>query len=394
MGKYVKNIICQKWPINPKTGYQSRDLYFSSQFRFMKTRFLIFFILAATSFSFSQSQKTENLVVVVLDGMRWQEVFGGADSVLINIPAFTKNKIQVQNRFWDVDFKVRREKLFPFLWKTVGVQGQIYGNRYLQNFVNVSNPFQMTYPGFSEMLTGYADPAISSNKLVISKSQNVLEFINQQKGFEGKVALFATSDLFPYLMDREHSKVYINADSDSLAFNSREFRLLNEMQQLSAKPTTERPDLLTYFAAREYVKAYKPRVLYLALGETDAFAHAGNYDQYLETARAEDNMISELWKLIQSIPQYTDKTTLLLTCDHGRGDAVKQQWTTHGPQIKDSGQIWIAAMGPDTKPGSGLVEKGQLYQAQLASTMAAVLGFNYQPKTHQAMTPIFSVFRK
>ena len=360
----------------------------------MKASFLVFFLLLSGNLCFSQSQKTENLVVVVLDGMRWQEVFAGADSALINNPKFTKNKTRIEKRFWDNDFKLRRERLFPFLWQTIGAQGQMYGNRYLQNFVNVSNPFQFTYPGFSEMLTGYADPSISSNRLVVSKSQNVLEFINQQKGFEGKVALFATSDLFPFLMDRKNSKVYVNSDTDSLAFNSKEFRLLNEMQQLSSKPTTERPDLLTYFAAREYVKVYKPKVLYLALGETDAFAHEGNYDQYLETAKAEDRMISELWNLLQSIPQYKNKTTLLITCDHGRGDLIKEQWIGHGPQIKDSGQIWIAAMGPDTKPAPAFTEKGQLYQAQLASTMAAVLGFQFKPETHQAMTPIFSIFRK
>ncbi len=359
-----------------------------------KIFFTSIFLLALSVHSFGQSRQTENLVVVVLDGMRWQEVFGGADSTLINNPAFTKYKNRVQTKFWASDFKLRREKLFPFLWKTVAAQGQMLGNRYLQNFVNVSNPYQFTYPGFSEMLTGYADPAISSNRPVISKSQNVLEFINKQKGYEGKVALFATSDLFPYLMDRQNSKVYINADSDSLAFSSKEFRLINEMQQLTVKPTRERPDLLTYFAAREYIKAYRPRVLYLALGETDAYAHEGNYDLYLETARAEDKMISELWNLIQSIPQYKNKTTLLLTCDHGRGDIVKEQWKHHGPQIKDSGQIWIAAIGPDTKAQGPFVEKGQLYQAQLASTMAALLGFNFKPETHEAMTPIFSIFRK
>ena len=349
---------------------------------------------AIPTFSFSQKPKTENVVVVVLDGLRWQEIFAGADSALINRPAFTKSKAKIDKKFWDNDFKVRREKLFPFLWKTMAKQGQLYGNRYLQNFADVANPFQMTYPGFSEMLTGYADPAISSNRLVTSKSQNVLEFINKQKGYEGKVAVFATSDLFPALMDRDNSQVYINADSDSLAFGSAEFQLLNEMQRLTSKPTTERPDLLTYFAAREYVKAFQPKVLFLALGETDAFAHDGNYDQYLHTAYAQDKMISELWNLIQSIPQYKNKTTLLITCDHGRGDIIKNQWTSHGPQIKDSGQVWIAAMGPDTKPQGIFIEKGRYYLAQLATTTAALLGFDFKPETHQAMTPIFSIFRK
>lgn len=357
----------------------------------MKNLLLPIFLILSITVSFSQLRKTDNLIIVVLDGMRWQEIFGGADSVLINNPFFTKDKNRVQKQFWDHDHIKRREMLLPFLWKTIGINGQIYGNRNLQNEVNVSNPFQMTYPGFSEMLTGYADPAISSNRLVVSKSDNVLEFINKQKGYQNKVAVFATSDLFPFLLDRKNSKLYINSDTDTLNFNSSEFHLLNEMQKLTTKPTTERPDLLTYFSAKEYLKVYKPRLLYLALGETDAFAHQGNYDQYLETAKAEDNMISELWKLVQSIPQYKNKTTLILTCDHGRGDLIKEQWTSHGPKIQDSGQIWIAALGPDTKVLGEVKTPEKIFQAQLAATMAAVLGFTYQPKSHEAMKPILTI---
>ncbi|WP_159471806.1 alkaline phosphatase family protein [Dyadobacter sp. 3J3] len=358
----------------------------------MKKLLLLLFLFLPFTNALSQSRKAENLIVVVLDGMRWQEIFAGADSAIINNPLFTKDKKQVQKQFWDSDPVKRREMLFPFLWEIIATNGQVYGNRNLKNEVNVSNPFQMTYPGFSEMLTGYADPAISSNKLVVSKSENVLEFINKQKGYEKKVAVFATSDLFPFLLDRQNSKLFINSDTDTLNFTSKESKLLNEMQKLTTKPTTERPDILTYFAAKEYLKVFKPKVLYLAFGETDAFAHQGNYDQYLETAKAEDNMIAELWKLVQSIPQYKNKTTLILTCDHGRGDLIKEQWTSHGSKIRDSGQIWIAAIGPDTKALGEVKMAGNLFQAQLAATMAAVLGFKYQPKTHEAMKPIFSIF--
>jgi hypothetical protein len=50
------------------------------------------------------------------------------------------------------------------------------------------------------------------------------------------------------------------------------------------------------------------------------------YDQYIGSAHAEDAMIADLWKLLQSMPQYKDKTSLLITCDHGRGDKVKSDW--------------------------------------------------------------------
>jgi len=354
----------------------------------MKFLFYSLYFLIFTCEAHAQKDKAENLIVIVLDGMRWQEVFTGADSLLVNDTTFTKNKKRIIQKFWDSDPGRRRKKLFPFLWETIAQQGQLYGNRLLGNKVNVSNPFQLTYPGFSEMITGYVDSAITSNKLVTSHSENVLEFINQQKGFKGKVAVFSTSDLFPYLLNRQNSRLYINADTDTFTVAGPSLRLLNQMQRLSNKPTTERPDLLTYFAASEYLEVYRPRLLYLALGETDAFAHAGNYDQYLETAFTEDNMIKELWNTVQSLPQYENKTAILITCDHGRGDKIKTQWKQHGPDIKDSGEIWLAAMGPGIRPIGEMKDIAQSYQAQLATTMASILGYNFIPATHKVMSPI------
>lgn len=156
-------------------------------------------------------------------------------------------------------------------------------------------------------------------------------------------------------------------------------QLLNDMQSLSAKPTGERPDLLTYFAAREYLKTAHPKVLYVALGETDAYAHEGSYDQYIGTAHAEDGMIANLWNQLQSMPDYKDQTTMILTCDHGRGSRIKKDWKDHGVNIPESGEIWIAVIGPDTSPKGEIHEKTQLWQGQLAATMAAFLGMSYQP---------------
>ena len=147
----------------------------------------------------------------------------------------------------------------------------------------------------------------------------------------------------------------------------------------TAKPLGVRPDLLTYFAAREYLKTYHPRVLYIAFDETDDFAHAGLYDQYLKSAHAEDAMIADLWKIIQENPDYRDKTTLLITCDHGRGDQIKEQWTDHGEKIADAGQIWIAVIGPDTKPSGIVKTPSPIYQKQIAPTLAELLGFKFFP---------------
>src|SRR5580692_10238064 len=106
----------------------------------MKYFFLYLFILHAFSAS-SQSHKTENIIIVTLDGMRWQEIFGGVDSSLLNNPKYTHEKKRISELLWSDDTGERRKKLLPFLWTTVAQQGQLYGNRDIGNEVNNANPY-------------------------------------------------------------------------------------------------------------------------------------------------------------------------------------------------------------------------------------------------------------
>lgn len=348
---------------------------------------LCFMVFSAQSFSQQKSKvqeqskkvkrKTENIVMIAMDGMRWQEIFTGVDTNIIHNSKFTKDPTDLEKKFWDVDVVERRKKLMPFFWTTLAEKGQLYGNREYGNNVDVANPYKMTYPGFSETVTGNPDTAIRSNKLVRNENINVLEFINQQKGYEGKVATFSTSDLFPFLLNKWRNGLIVNSDEDSLPFNTPQMQMLNDMQRLSAKPIGERQDLLTYFAGREYLKTYRPKVLYIPMGETDAFAHKGLYDMYLGAVHAEDAMIADMWALLQSMPEYKDKTTLIITCDHGRGNVSNDEWTAHGPKVDNSESIWFAIIGPDTTPTGEVKTPMQNYQGQLAATIAELLGFHF-----------------
>jgi hypothetical protein len=334
---------------------------------------------------FSQSHKTENLVVVTLDGMRWQEVFGGIDFQIVVDKKFTRDSATVVERFGAMNRNQRREKLFPFLWNTVAVQGQLYGDRLNGSEVNNANRYKFSYPGYNEIFTGYPDTGVNSNDKIKNPNTNVLEFIAKQPGYKDRIAVFSTWDVFPYILNSWRNGIYVNADVDSLKFNVPSLRLVNDMQFLTAKPLDVRLDLLTYFASREYLKVFHPKVLYIAFDETDDFAHAGEYDQYLKSAHAEDAMICDLWSLIQSDPQYRNKTTLLVTCDHGRGDQIKEQWTDHGEKISDAGQIWIAVMGPDTQPAGIVKTTSPIYQKQIAPTLAKLLGFTFIPDQGSAV---------
>jgi len=355
-------------------------------------KLIIFSLLFQTLFIQAQSHKTENVIIFTLDGMRWQEVFGGIDSSIVVNKKFTKDSGDIIKKFGSDNFAERRKKLFPFLWTTVAQQGQLFGNRNIGSEVNNANPYKFSYPGYNEIFTGYPDTAVNSNDKIVNKNTNVLEFLNKQTALAGRVAVFSTWDVFPYILNKWRSGIYVNADVDTLKFDNQQLQLVNDIQLLSTRPIGVRPDVLTYIAGREYLKAYKPKVLYIAFDETDDFAHAGEYDQYLGSAHAEDGMIADLWKTVQSMPEYKDKTTLIVTCDHGRGDKIKEQWRDHGKKIEDAGHIWIAAIGPDTKASGEAKTPTALYQKQIAPTIAALLGFHFEPD-HGNAEPILPIIK-
>jgi len=347
-------------------------------------------IASALCFGIQAQQKTENIIVVTLDGFRWQEVFGGADSSLLGNTEYVRDTGSLRKQFWASNADDRRMKLLPFFWSTIQHSGQLYGNRWKGNKVNNANKYWFSYPGYNEIFTGFPDDSVNSNDKKWNKNVNVLEFLNQQSKYRKQVAAFSTWDAFPYILNKTRSGVYVNSDVDTLQFNNPQLQLINDMQFLTTRPIGVRPDVFTYFAAREYLKAYKPKVLYIAFDETDDFAHEGMYDQYLASAHAQDAMIADLWKLVQSMPEYKDKTTLLITCDHGRGDHDKKQWKDHGEKVADAGQIWIAAMGPDSSPLGEVKTDITLFQRQIATTIAALVGLQFKPN-HPVMEPVASI---
>jgi len=341
------------------------------------------------------SNAPKNVIVVTLDGLRWQEIFNGADSILLNDKNYNGDIDFVKNNYWSRDLSERRKKLTPFIWSTVAQNGVLIGNRNYEANMNVANKYQFSYPGYNEIFTGFPDDAVNSNDKILNKNINVLEYINGLPGYKNKVAAFSTWDVFPYILNAKRSGLYVNADVDTLSFKEPTLSLLNEMQFVASKPINVRLDVLTYFTAKEYLKAYRPRLMYISFDETDDFAHSGMYDQYLKSLHAEDAMLANLWNTLQSIPQYKDNTTLIITCDHGRGGTGKATWKNHGQEVKESSQIWLAAVGNGIAPKGEIKQPIQLYQNQIASTIAKLMGesFNEKNAKHPVGEPLNSILK-
>ncbi|RYZ92608.1 MAG: phosphoglyceromutase [Sphingobacteriaceae bacterium] len=338
-----------------------------------------FSMLLFISISVFAQRKTKNVIVITLDGYRWQELFRGPDSVkLFKRSFFGQDSVSKIKKHWAPNIAERRERLMPFFWNTIAKQGQLYGNRDLDNLVNVTNPHKVSHAGYSEMFIGWADPKIT-NGSPNNPHQNIFEFFNKQPGYKDKVAVMTSWDEYYRILNSERNKFpIISGWVDVKGNNLNETqKLLNQQQHYMPKifGNTERLDAATYPMAKEYIKQNHPKVFYLAFIDTDAFAHRGQYDFYLDAARNIDDMIADLWAQIQGDPFYKDKTTLFITTDHGRGENA--DWTDHGSRTPNSDQIWFAVMGPDTKALGELKTPGQIYQKQFAKTISAILGFDF-----------------
>jgi len=337
-------------------------------------------IIIFISLNAQAQRKTENVILITLDGYRWQELFNGAEQRLMTKDFLATDSTTLAKEFWADTPEKRREKLMPFVWTTIAKEGQIYGNRAYNNFANVTNKQWFSYPGYSELLCGFADDTrISSNDKLLNPNTNVLEFINKQPGFTGKVAAFSSWDVFPFIIHTDRSKVPVNAGIVEAKgkLNERE-KWLNEIMYSVPNPLGDvRLDAFTFNYAFEYLVKNKPRVLYIAFDETDDFAHGGKYDLYLRSAHYTDAFFKKLWDWCQSDAQYKDKTTIIITCDHGRGSVNKDDWRHHGIKIPNADQIWIAAIGGSVSAKGEIRTAGQVYQNQVAKTIASLLGLDY-----------------
>ncbi len=126
---------------------------------------------------------TENVILLMTDGLRWQEVFGGAEEALMTKePGGVKDVESLKAEFWRDTPEERREALMPFFWKVMAKQGQVFGNREKGSYAKVTNGMHFSYPGYNETLCGFADPRIDSNDKVPNPNVTVFEWLNRQAG--------------------------------------------------------------------------------------------------------------------------------------------------------------------------------------------------------------------
>jgi len=351
--------------------------------------------LLAVEPAHAQSAKTRNVVLIVSDGFRWQEVFNGADETLLNEAngGIWDKEADLRREFWRADASERRRALLPFLWNTVAVRGQIFGNQALGSIARVTNGLAFSYPGYNEMLTGHPDARIDSNEYGPNPNVSVLEWLNTLPELHGKVSVHASWATFKDILNvsRSHLPLQAGWDLPYRGTLTPRQELLNRLYQSITRLDDE--DVYDAFMQVSLLESFdkqQPRVLFVGYGETDNWAHAGRYDLVLHSAHQFDHFVSELWERMQALPAYRNSTTFIITTDHGRGgDPV--EWKEHGIEQQGSENIWIAVLGPDTPPLGERSHTAEVHQAQIAATVAALLGKDFRQAVPAAAPPINEV---
>ncbi len=281
-----------------------------------------------------------NVILVTLDGVRVQEFFGGMDPVLAKAPEAESGIYDAEvtsKRWWRETPEARREALMPFFWKTLAPAGMVLGNQAKGSKVTVRNDQWFSYPGYSEILTGQAQPDVKSNDFVRYPHRTVLEYARDS------LALVAD----PGRADRFLGRLQVRRlEQGRRVLHERRARsrcpprsatpeidlyngLRQQIQQLWEESSN---DVLTYRIALEYLKKHRPRVMWLGLGQSDDWAHARRYDLVLDYLHLADGLIAELWQTLQSMDEYRGRTTLIITTDHGRG-RTPADWAEHDAGI-------------------------------------------------------------
>jgi hypothetical protein len=328
--------------------------------------------------TFSQ-QPPPNIFIITTDGFRWQEIFEGADSAIINNTAYVADTGLLKQLYWHTAANERRKLLLPFVWNVIEKNGSLYGNKNYNSSVSVANPYRFSYAGYNEILTGFADPSVIVNRKKLNTNENVLEFLNNQPAYKNKVAAFASWHLFNYILNKKNTGIYLNSGYSNLQHDAlTETETMVEGIQEHVVNNTEhtRNDMLTFVTAKEYILNNHPKIVYIGFGETDEYAHQKNYSGYLESMHMVDEYIKQLWYLVSADTFYKNNTTFIITTDHGRGNKT-QTWPKHNMFTKGSSNTWLLALGKNIAANGEAKNSPEIFAEQIAQTVATLAGFTF-----------------
>jgi hypothetical protein len=284
--------------------------------------------------------KTQNIIVVVVDGLRFSEGWGDASHSYIPFIADSMAKYGVVNsRFYNM--------------------GPTYTNA-----------------GHTSLLTGVYQE-IDNNGNELPRYPSVIQYWNK----------YSLSDSTKSWIITSKGKLKILADCNLRGLNGRFKPSLN--CGTDGVGNGYREDSLTLKVALSVFSEFKPNLMLINFRDPDYSAHGGNWNSYIKGVKATDKYVFRLWKFLQSDEFYKNKTALFVTNDHGRHlDGISDGFAGHGDGCDGCRHIGLYAFGPDFR--QNLIIDTKREQIDLPVTIAYLLGFSFPQSRGKVMTELFT----
>lgn len=149
-----------------------------------------------------------------------------------------------------------------------------------------------------------------------------------------------------------------------------------------------RDDTLTFQIAKEILNKYKPKLTLIHFAGPDNYGHANNWDKHLYSIAETDSLVFELWKFLGTDDYYKGKTTLIVTNDHGRHlDNIATGFVEHGDKCIGCTHLNFYATGPDFKENQILSTKREL--VDILPTVGELMNFGLSDRGGEVMWELF-----
>ena len=326
----------------------------------------------------AQAAPDARVILITFDGVRAEEFFGGLDTIVAarEEDSGIYDLERLRRDYWRATPEARRRAVMPFFWDSLAPRGMVLGDTARGSAVRITNPHGFSAPGYQEILTGHAQPDVTSNDPRRYPHRTVLEHARQALHLPPeRVAAFTSWENLRFYVASREGEVFVNAGYDTIPA-ARQTPMTRRLLELQPRALAlwegSRLDAFTGALALEWLARHDPRVLYIGFNDTDDLAHKRRYERVLDALHSLDGFLRELWQTLETLPAYRGRTTLILTTDHGRGHSPRD-WTDHGDDVAGAETIWLAVIGPRT-PDRGVVAGATSTQANIAATLLECLG--------------------
>jgi len=301
------------------------------------------------------------VVIVTLDGTRFQEVFSGVDAELAREQRLPSSSV------------VTAEQLMPRLHGLM-TSGAALGAPGLGAGISASGPDFVSLPGYSEIFSGRRVTDCLNNSCSGVGAPSVVDQLVQQRRTAAiisswpDIARVASQSNGVFVSTGRHGAPLHDHDPAEAALRA----LIERSDGPWPGHDDFRRDRSTAELALAYLDAKSPSFLFVGFGETDEFAHQGNYAGYLGALREADRYIGELADALALRARRGARTALFVTADHGRAANFRE----HGAGYPESARVWLVAAGSAIARRGWYGARREHHLADLAPTVRSLFGLS------------------